>query len=328
MNTLRTTLLAALLLQTGSAVAGEAIDETRDVDADAVIDIELTNGVVTLTGWDENRFHIAGELSDAAEGYELREVNGGIRFKEDIDRPGRRDCWGWGWNNNCNYDEYNAILDIQLPRTSVLRFEGINVEVSVEGLYGNTEIEVVNGEITASDLRGAVKLESVNGDIEADRLNGRLTLGTVNGNIEDRGSEGSRIYFSTVNGSIASDTRSPRVNAETVNGDIELDMAALDELEISTVGGRLEVSAAMNELAQVDISSVGGRIELTLPTTTSARFNVTAAVNGRITNQLSDDEPEHENRYVNSSELDFTLNGGSGDVSISTVSGNVTLRGK
>jgi hypothetical protein len=82
----------------------------------------------------------------------------------------------------------------------------------------------------------------------------------------------------------------------------------------------------MNELGQIDISSVGGRIDLTLPASTSARFHVTTAVGGRINNGLSDDAPVRENRYVNSSELNFAINGGNGDVSISTVSGNITLR--
>ena len=82
----------------------------------------------------------------------------------------------------------------------------------------------------------------------------------------------------------------------------------------------------MNSQAEININSVSGRIELGLPSNTSARFNVQTAAAGRIHNELSDDEPERRNRYVNSRELDFTLNGGDGDVSISTVSGNVTLR--
>jgi DUF4097 and DUF4098 domain-containing protein YvlB len=102
----------------------------------------------------------------------------------------------------------------------------------------------------------------------------------------------------------------------------------VDELEITTVGGSMDVSAGLNDQGEINISSVSGRIELTVPTSTSARFNVSTAVNGRINNELTDDEPERRNQYVNSRELDFTLNGGSGDISVSTVSGNVTLRGE
>lgn len=323
MNNLHKAVLTALLLQSASALAGDLIDETRNVNADAVIDIEIMNGVVTLTGWDENRFHIAGELSDAAEGYDLREVAGGIRFEEELDRRSFNNCWAWG--NRCNENSW-ADLDVQLPRNGTLRFNGTNIEVTVNGLYGSTDIEVVNGDIIATDLRGTVKLETVNGDIETNDLNGRITLETVNGSIDDEGSQGSRLSLTTINGDIEANTTSLRISADTTNGDIELDADALDELDVSTVGGRLEASAILNPKGEININSVSGRIELALPANTAARFNVQTATNGRIENDLSVHEAERRNRYVNSRELDFTLGDGSGEVSVSTVSGNVFLR--
>jgi len=325
MNKLRTALFTALVMQSARAIAGDLIDETRNVDADAIIDVELVNGSVTLTGWDQNRFHVSGELSDAADGYELREVAGGIRFEEEIDRRRFNNCWAFG--NRCDPGEW-ADLDIQLPHGSVLRFAGTNVEVTVEGLNGSTDIEVVNGDVYATHLSGTVKLETVNGDIDATELSGRVSLETVNGNIDDRGSRGPRLSLNTTNGDIDSTTASASVSAETVNGDIELDTGPVDELDLSTVGGHLEADVALNEQGEININSVHGRIELTLPTSISARFNVSTSANGRITNDLSDDEPQRRNRYVNSKELEFTLGSGAGDVSISTVSGNVTLNGK
>lgn len=325
MNKLPKAVLTAVLLQSTRALAGDLIDETRDVDADAIIDVELVNGAVTLRGWDQNRFHIAGELSDAADGYELREVGGGIRFEEDIDRRSFNNCWAFG--NRCDQGDW-ADLDIELPRGSVLRFAGTNVEVTVEGLNGSTDIEVVNGDVYASALSGSVKLETVNGDIDASELRGRVSLETVNGSIDDRDSQGPRLSLNTTNGDIDSTTTSESVTAETVNGDIELETGPVDELDISTVGGHVEADATLKEQGEININSVHGRIELLLPLSTSARFNVSTSANGRINNDLTDDVPERRNRYVNSKELDFTLGNGGGDVSISTVSGNVTLSGK
>jgi hypothetical protein len=48
------------------ALAGEIIDETRDVDPNEVVDIELINGHITIIGWDRNQIQIKGELSDQA----------------------------------------------------------------------------------------------------------------------------------------------------------------------------------------------------------------------------------------------------------------------
>lgn len=323
MNKLRLAVATALLLQGMHADAGEPINESRDVAADAIIDVEILFGDVTLTGWDENRFQITGELSDAADGYALRSINGGIRFEEELDRRSYNNCWAFG--SRCD-DSTRAKLDIRVPRNSVLRFEGTNIDVTVEGVYGSTDIEVVNGDVNASNLRGTISIETVNGEIDATGLNGRISLETVNGDIDDTDSEGSRLSLNTTNGDIDTTTRSLRISADTTNGDIDITAGALDELRVSTVGGDLDARVALNPQGEININSVSGRIELSVPAATSARFNVQTAANGRIDNQLSDDRSQRRNRYVNSQELDFTLNGGDGDVSISTVSGNVALR--
>lgn len=321
-TTLNVLLLAAASCLIQPLLAGEPISETRDMDADGVVNIELTNGEIIISGWDQPRFSVEGELSDKAEGFTLRDGNGNIRFEEHME-PRNRWNWGDGWRGN---DESAARLTFRVPYASVLRFDGTNTNVDVAGLTGNTHVEVVNGEIIANGLSGVVRLETVNGAIKSEGLNGRITLETVNGSIDDLDSTGSRVSYSAVNGSINSNTRSTQVGASNVNGSIELDLDRIDDLEVSTVGGTVDVFAIMNEQAQVEMSSVGGSIDLSLPQSTSASFHLSTAVGGRIRNELSDDEPEKANRYVNSRNLDFVLNGGNGDVNISTVSGNIRLR--
>ena len=295
------------------------------MDAAGIVDIEITSGRVTLTGWDRNEFHIAGELAEDVEGFDLRDTGGNIRFEEEREGRNRNGCWWRG----CGDDDYEgSTLEIQIPRASVLRFEGTNLDIDVSGLTANTEIEIINGEIVATDLQGIIKLETVNGSIDATDLNGRIALETVNGRIDDVNSQGSRVEYNAVNGSITANTRAARISAENVNGDIELDLGAIDELELSTVGGHLEISTELNPQAQIDISSVGGSIDLTLPVSTSARFTINTQVGGSISNELSDDEPERSNRYVPSRDLNFVLNNGNGGVNISTVTGDIVLRSK
>ncbi|MES2626212.1 MAG: DUF4097 family beta strand repeat-containing protein [Pseudomonadota bacterium] len=324
MNRINCSLIALAIFSANCALAGELIDETRAMEESGIVDIEITNGKVTITTWDRNEFHIAGELSDDAEGFDLRDTGGNIRFEEEREGRSRNQCWRWG---DCNRDS-GVTLDIQLPKASILRLEGTNVDIDVSGLTANTEIEVINGDIFATDLQGIVKLETVNGSIETSGLNGRIALETVNGRIDDRDSQGSRIEYQAVNGDIRATTSAPRITAENVNGDMELELGAIDELELSTVGGHLEVNTEMNPQAQIDISSVGGSIELTLPASTSARFNINTQVGGRIDNELSDDEPERTNRYVPSHDLNFVLNNGNGGVDISTVTGDIELLSK
>jgi DUF4097 and DUF4098 domain-containing protein YvlB len=323
MNRINRSLLVVAITCANSALAGEQIDETRAMESEGIVDIEVPSGTVIITGWDRDEFHIAGELSDDARGFDLRDTSGNIRFEVDREERNRNGCW---WRD-CSWDT-GGMLEIQIPRAAILRFEGVNGDVDVSGLTANTEIEVINGEIVASDLQGVIKLETVNGSIDSTDLNGRITLETVNGRIDDRNSQGSRVTYNAVNGSISANTSAPRITAENVNGDMELELGAIDELELSTVGGHIEINTEMNPQAQIDISSVGAGIDLTLPASTSARFSINTQVGGRITNELSDDVPERTNRYVRSSDLNFVLSNGNGVVDISTVTGSIRLRSK
>jgi hypothetical protein len=306
-------------LAAATAHAGMTIDETRPVTVDAVISVDVADGFVKVVGWDRQEFHVSGELSDDAEGFELEERGTGLHFEEDRDR--RRDCFRF--DGDC--DGGDANLTIEIPRNGILRLEGTNIDVNVSGLERNTEVELVNGDIDAANLKGLISLSTVNGDIHASALDGRMSLETVNGNISDENSTGSLIEYQTVNGDIESNTKSPRVRLENVNGEIELMLGNLDELEASTVGGDMEISATLNPLAEVELSSVHGRIDLAVPASTSASFEVRTSVGGRIDNDLSSDEPTRRDRFVNSSDLDFSLNGGEANVKISTVSGNIKL---
>jgi DUF4097 and DUF4098 domain-containing protein YvlB len=307
------------------ALAGEIIDETRDVDPNEVVDIELINGHITIIGWDRNQIQIKGELSDQAETYDFTSRNGITRFEEEYEN--RRDwlginCTSWF---SCSGDYDKTELEVFLPENSTLRFEGINAELEISNMAGNTQIEIINGPVVASSLTGRINIETVNGPIETNNLDGRITLSTVNGQIRDRDSIGERVNFSTVNGSIISNSSSERVDADSVSGSVELDLGIIDDLEASSVSGSLIVSLELLEGGKVELSNVSGYTELLINENASARFDLNTAVGGDIDNDLSDHEARQENRFVNSSELQFSLNGGSGNVDISTVTGDILI---
>lgn len=318
----------ALLFNAPPLLAGETVDETRDVGANEIIDIELINGEVTVTGWDRNQVQVKGELSDQAEGYTFSSSNGITRFEEEYeDRRGffGRNCDNWF---NCRGEVDPTVLEIFVPVNSTVRLEGVNVELAISNIDGNTEIEIVNGPIEAAGLGGRISLETVNGSIETENLDGRINLSTVNGRIRDRDSNGDRVKFNAVNGSVYSNTASSRVSAESVSGAIELELGSIDDLEASTVSGRIRVSLALRDGGQVEMSSVSGTTELLVDPGISARFDINTAVGGDIDNELTDHAPVRENRFVNSSELQFSLNGGTGNVDISTVTGNILIAPK
>jgi DUF4097 and DUF4098 domain-containing protein YvlB len=311
----------SLALAVSAAQAGVMIDETRPANGNSEISVELVNGFITVRGWERPEFHISGTLSDKAEGFELETDDEELRFEEELNR--RDDCFGQA--DNCQSTDQGVNLTLEMPRNARLRLEGANLKADLSGLERNTEVEVINGEIIASNLKGVVELQVINGDIRVSALEGRVSLETVNGNITDTNSSGSRGDYQTVNGNINSNTTASRVHLDNVNGEIALLLGNIDELEASTVGGGIKVKATLNARAEVELSSVQGSIELALPESTSANFEVSASVGGRIDNRLNSNTAMLRGRFSNSSDLDFSLNGGDADVEVSTVSGRITL---
>lgn len=324
-TTIAQCILIPFALSPALALAGEKIDETRDVQDNEVVDIEVIHGDITITGWDRQQVKFFGELSDQAEGYDFSSADGVTRFEEEYkDRRSffNRDCKNW---IDCFVDVDRTELDISVPKNATVRLEGINVDLMISGITGNTQVEIVNGPIDASNLKGRIDIETVNGSIATSGLDGRIHLSTVNGQVRDTNSDGSRVSYNTVNGSIISNTRARRVDAESVSGSVQLDLGEVDDLQASSVSARVIVSLDLLKGGDVEMSNVSGYTELLVGPDISARFDLNTAVGGDIDNELTDDKPVRENRFVNSSELQFSLNGGHGNVEISSVSGDITI---
>lgn len=337
MPTIRNLILGVpLILLADPTLAATAIDESLPMAPSGLADLEFTNATVHITAGSDSEFHIVGELSEFAEHYELRENNGNIHFEEDPDGRGNargRYGWLWDWDDceeeeDCRNGNRVSNIEISIPAGAVLRLENLNGEIHIENLSNSVNVSSVNGDLILQNIRGTVKAETVNGSIDSTGMQGKVSLETVNGHISDNDSKASRIDYSTVNGDIESNVDSQDISAETVNGDMELEFAVVHELELTTVGGRIDVDTTLADGADIDISGVNGRVNLTVPDSSSATFLINTEVSGRISNQLTDDEPVRESRYVNASNLSFSMNQGKAHVEITTVSGNITLRKK
>src|SRR5688572_10071754 len=149
------TFSSMLILLSCVARAGTPIDETRPMAGNGVVDIDVTNAIIRITGSDKNEFHIVGELGNQVEDFELEEEGGNIHFEEEWRRARSRN-WDWGDRNSygigCWFDndddecrdvgENFSRLEVTVPRGSVLRLDGTNGDVMISGLTNNTSVEV------------------------------------------------------------------------------------------------------------------------------------------------------------------------------------------
>lgn len=308
-----------LCVLTSMALAGEKVDRTLDASDDGYVNIEHLGGYATIKGWSKDQVQVKGELGDRTEKFIFERNGNEVTIKVKV-KESR------GWNNNWS-DEDGDNLEIFVPLNSQINYTSVNANVEVSDIKGGADIDTVNGEIEVSDMSGRLRIGAVNGDIKSKNLSGDVKLETINGDIRDQDSTAKESSYHSVNGDIYSLSSSVEVKAETVNGEIELNLDKVDSLSLNTVNGSVEARLELAKQGYVKASSVGGSIELYFQKDVSARFDLQGHAGGRIVNKLSDDKVQKA-KYGPSRWLEFTHNGGSGQVKVSTVSGTIKVDSK
>jgi len=224
-------MLAVLWSGTG-ALAQQSIDRSVEASAEGAVRVELVEGDITLTGWDQPRIQVSGQLGSVAQRLEIEQQGDEvlIRIVEPDADAGPR-----------------AATDIfvSLPRSSRVRVNGTNVDILVANVDGELSLQSVGGDIEVESNGSAIEAGTVGGDI---RVLGRGTrseakLTTVAGEIE-------------VGGSFA------QLEASTVSGDIELDLLDVVSLSLNATNGDIEVHATFDGAAELTAETMNGDVEL------------------------------------------------------------------
>lgn len=292
-----------------------AIDETRQVQVNERIEIEVMRGEVVIRTGSDNTFRVSGTLDELAEGFELRSSNGFTFFEvlmpRNIGRGGFRSA-------------QESELEIVVPVNSNVSYTGVNANVDIDGVTGGTQVTTVNGTISASNLADRIQLRTVNGDISSRNNNGRLDLQTVNGEIRDSGSEG-RAYYEAVNGEIDINSAAVEIEVTVVNGSVQAQLSGTRDLSMKSVNGDIDVELSDVTSPRIEGSTVSGEVTLTLPADIDARFSLQSHAGGNIVNNITDDEVVRA-RFGPARDLDFSTGRGVGMIEMSSVTGRLELR--
>ncbi|MBF7074139.1 DUF4097 family beta strand repeat protein [Glaciecola sp. MH2013] len=322
-NTIKVAFVGIVLSVSSTALlAKQSVDEQMSADPKGSVEIEHVNGTAVITGWDKEQVSVKGELGDNTEDFRFERNGSSIQI---IVETKKKNSWGnWGKDDG-------DTLTIFVPRGSRVSYTSVNAEIAMSNILGGTDIEVVNGDIDVKDLFQKIRLESVNGDIKANNLDGDLAIETVNGDINatqlSKQPKSDELALSTVNGDISIESNSSEVSAETVNGSIELVLQEVDEVELNTVNGSVDVEMILAKDASVDVTSVGGSIDLSFQKGVGARFDIEAHAGGSIKNTISDDK-QQKAKYGPRRWLEFSTQNPTASVDVSTVNGRVKLTTK
>lgn len=300
-----------LLVISGASIAGETINESREVSANERIYIKNMRGKVEIVAHNQLTFEVSGELDEAAEGYDLESEDGFTSFE--VRMPQRFEG---------NKNEAGSALTIRVPVRADVRFEGVNANIRARGIEGGTQLNTVNGAVHGENLSNQVSLKTVNGAILSENNQGRIELGTVNGRIKDTHSSG-RVAYETVNGNIEAESDAEEISVSTVSGQVNMDLAKATDINVNSVSGGVEMMLG-EPSPRLRAQSVSGRLTFNLPATADARFSVNTSAGGDIINHLSEDKADRAT-YGPARSLRFSLGEGKGRVDARSVGGAIEL---
>lgn len=305
-----------LALASSPVLAGESINQTREVQINSKIILETERGHIEVIGWDKPEFKVEGELDDKAKGYELD-----VRGRKVIFEVKMPDHFGHGsWNNNST--ELNKLV-FYVPNKAELHLENTDGGIDVKDIYGGTRVETVNGGVKLANLADDIRADTVNGGIEAAQLDGDIKLQTVNGSVTLTSGKGEGAV-TAVNGGVEIQGEFSELKIENVNGKIRLDLAKINELEVVTVNGSADMNLDLAKKGEIEVSSVSADINLNFYGEVNATFDLDSHAGGSLNTNLTERAPKSP-KYGPGESLKFRVGDGSGEVEVTTVSGDITI---
>jgi Toastrack DUF4097 len=164
------------------------------------------------------------------------------------------------------------------------------------------QLGVVNASALVSGVAARVSVKSVSGAITLDGVTGSLDANTVSGDLEAQDVDGAMSF-------------------KTVSGDLTIAGGSLGRLEAKTVNGKITADVDLAQTAAVRAATVSGDVAMRLPADVSASVDLRSS-SGPVESAF---DGLDGSRKPGASGLAGTLGTGAGQLSVSTVSGAVTL---
>ena len=283
--------LTAVLLMLASvcAFAGQSVDESWGIDADATVSIENIAGSIEIQGWDRNEARLTGELGNSVDELEISASDSSL-----IINVANR--------NERNVD--NTELKLMIPKGASIDADAVSADIDVSGLD--------NEKLTAS---------SVSGNVDVSASSRRVSIESVSGDVEFSGNT-VRISAESVSGDINLSGISGEVSATTVSGDMELQAGLVDSGKFETVSGDITATAEISGNGKLTAESMSGDVTIILPASQSGVFKA-ESFSGRISTDFG--SVDHA-KHGPGSHLKYVAGSGDAEVRVESFSGNIKLK--
>jgi DUF4097 and DUF4098 domain-containing protein YvlB len=264
------------------------IDTSLAIDKRGIVDLSLSSGEITVTGWSRSDVRIKAQSE-----YGLLKLDASpARITLSIrSRSGRQG---------------ETKYEVSLP---------VGTRVITKTSSGETVIRGVKGEIDA---------QAVSGDIDVDDANERVSLETISGEITVQRATGD-IRLTSVSGDVSLATATADVEVETVSGEITLTGLKSKFVRTETTSGDIEFDGAIDPAGRYEFRAHSGDVRVVLPSGAGASVDVetfSGTINSDFRIVL---EPGETSLGVSPKRFDFKVGDGGARVSLESFSGDIRI---
>ena len=279
---------ALLALAPIAALAGQSVDQSWALDANASVSIDNLAGEIVVRGWDRNEAQLTGELGDSVEELELKADKSSLQINV-VNR------------NRRNVD--NTYLMLMVPEGASVNAGGVSADVTVTGLdNAKLTAKTVSGEVEVAATSERVTVESVSGDVIFSGETGRISAESVSGDIELSGISG-------------------EIDATTVSGDMELQAGMIEQAKLETVSGDIDMSGEVANNGRLTAESMSGDVTIIVPAGQNGVFKA-QSFSGRISTDFGQVK---DAGHGPGSYLKYVAGKGGAEIRVESFSGSINL---
>ena len=253
MKTRRIEWLAAAVLAGSmfpvSSLAAQ-VDTSFQVARDAVIEITMRNGRLSVRGEDRATAELRGNRTN----YEIRSSRVGVVLDVN-ERNGRN-----RGNRNRDTDEADVVLIV--PRSVRLVVNGMSTDVSIANVAGDVEVSLVTGDFEARALGGRAILQTMTGDVKITEGVGDLRVTTTSGDVSATGVRG-------------------EVEVGATSGDVSIVAERIGRVKVALMSGDIDITGPLADDARLQLNTHSGDVILRLPESAAGELEVTT-YNGNV----------------------------------------------
>lgn len=300
--------------------------ETFDVEKGAVLHLKHGDGDVTVTPWDKDEvdvtvryraeFKTIGFGSKRDFEVEFRQSNDDIYV---IGKERGRSGVTIGVHTSRRY-EYT--YKIKAPDYIELDFSGDDGEVMIRDWEANIKCLLDDGDIDLQNIRSnRTKLVTEDGTLRIENLNSELFIESDDGDVYLRDCNSLECRIECEDGEITIRDSQGNFEISTDDGDVELLRILVENLQIKSNDGDLDLDFLKTDRIDVDISTDDGNVSMDIEKGISVDF-LLESDDGSVRVNVPDIENYQEGRHRKSG----SILGGKGRIRVQSVDGNITMR--